>query len=83
MINRLVYEVRLKKTSAQPKAARGKPWRWDVTYYATTDPEYSGVETGRYHLGSEFGYDRTKRAALRNISRNILDNPYKEEYEER
>lgn len=83
MINRLTYEVRLRKTEEQPRAARGRAWRWDVIYQSTTDPINPGVEDGRWHLGTKFGYARTKRAALREISRNILDNPYKELYDER
>lgn len=81
MINRLVYEVRLRKC-APPKAAKGKPWRWDVTYMRTTDPTYPGVETGRESLGSVWGYERWKWQAVKRITDHMLDNDYKEEFEE-
>lgn len=78
MINRLVYEVRLRDTSKRPHR-----WRWDVTYYKTTDPTYPGVETGREELGNAWGYARWKWQAVRQISQHMLDNDYKELFEER
>jgi hypothetical protein len=76
MINRLVYEVRLVKTTAK----RESRWRWDVAYLLTTDPEYPGVETGRKSLGSDWGYEKFKWQAKTKISNHILNNPYKDKY---
>ena len=82
MINRLTYEVRLKPLHKNSRSKTHKKWRWDVTYYATTDPEYPGVETGRQHLGNAWGYERFKFQAKNKIANNILDNPYKSSFEE-
>lgn len=79
MINRLTYEVRLMRTNSH----RPKRWRWDVDYLSTTDPEFPGVETGRSHLGHKWGYSRFKWIAMRNISKNVIDNPYKKIWTER
>lgn len=66
------------------KSIRKKePWRWDVIYNATTDPEYPGVETGRQAIGRQCGYTRFRFQAVSKIVNNILDNPYKKVYTER
>jgi hypothetical protein len=83
MINRLVYEVRLRELKKSARSRLHKKWRWDVGYYVTTDPEYPGVETGRKHVGGDFGYERFKWGALNRIQRGLRHNPYKEIYEER
>lgn len=79
MINRLVYEVRLRKTKAGPASRR---WRWDVNCLITTDPEYPGVETGRRAISGSWGYTRFRRQAVKNIRTVLLDNQFKKVYEE-
>lgn len=59
-----VQEVRLLKT-------KDYGWRWDVTDFRTAQTHHSGVYDGRIHLGSEFGYARTRRGALRAIAKAL------------
>lgn len=84
MINRLVYEVRLKELKKEHRTKNHKRWRWDVIFYLTTDPEFPGVETGRVEVyGPKWGYERSKRKALNNIADAILNNPLKKDIPER
>jgi hypothetical protein len=77
MTGRLVYEVRLRKSKR-----KNQPWRWDVSYLLTTDPEFPGVETGRSHIGSNFGYTRFKWQAKKKIADKLISNPYQKVFTE-
>ena len=86
MINRLVYEIRLRKVSHKPSIKKGQRWRWDVDPYLTTDPEFPGVETGRSALRKStlyWGYTRYKWQAMRKIANLMLDNEHRDNYVER
>ena len=84
MMNRLVYEVRLLKVRHKTSIKKGRRWRYDVTYYLTTDPEFPGVETGRQEVHRPvWGYTRFKWQALKKISDGVTKNVLRETIDER
>lgn len=67
----VVPEVQVLRTACAKRVLdRWLPgWRWDVTWYQTSDERVRGVFDCRVHQRCDFGYTWTKWGAWRRVRR--------------